>query len=209
MGVPSACTSIQSPYAPQYKFFSGHILVKVTFSAITGQFPNLSEYPHWKFFSHSSQVQLVYVRRVCSIDSQGWRQMEGLTSSKSPSRVSLSGKVQSAEGKVREKEEFYGLGQEVPDINSTCICSISLLANPLHGWEMESGWVYGRKEKESDGWLGTFGASLVAQTVKNLPAIQETWVPSLGQEDPLEKEMATHSSILAWEIPWTEKPGEL
>ena len=69
--------------------------------------------------------------------------------------------------------------------------------------------MYGRKEKESDGWLGTFWASLVAQTVKNLPAIQKTWVPSLGQEDPLEKEMATHSSILAWEIPWTEEPGEL
>ena len=57
--------------------------------------------------------------------------------------------------------------------------------------------MYGRNKKEFDGWLGTFWASLVAQTVKNLPAIQETWVPSLGQEDPLEKEMATHSSILA------------
>ena len=52
-------------------------------------------------------------------------------------------------------------------------------------------------------------ASLVAQTVKNLPAMQETQVPSLGQEDPLEKEMATHSSILAWRIPWTEEPGGL
>ena len=49
----------------------------------------------------------------------------------------------------------------------------------------------------------------MAQTVKNLPAIQETWVQSLGQEDPLEKGMATHSSILAWEIPWTEEPGGL
>ena len=45
--------------------------------------------------------------------------------------------------------------------------------------------------------------------VKNLPAMQETWVQCLGQEDPLEKEMATHSSILAWEIPWTEEPGGL
>ena len=45
--------------------------------------------------------------------------------------------------------------------------------------------------------------------VKNLPAVQETWIRSLGQEDPLEKEMATYSSILAWEIPWTEKPGGL
>ena len=52
-------------------------------------------------------------------------------------------------------------------------------------------------------------ASLVVQTVKHLPRIQETLVQSLGQEDPLEKEMATHSSILAWKIPWTEEPGRL
>ena len=49
----------------------------------------------------------------------------------------------------------------------------------------------------------------MAQTVKNLPAMQETWVQSLGWEDPLEKEMATHSSILAWKIPWMEEPGRL
>ena len=49
----------------------------------------------------------------------------------------------------------------------------------------------------------------VAQTVKSLPAMQETQVRSLGWEDPLEKGMATHSSILAWEIPWTEEPGGL
>ena len=52
-------------------------------------------------------------------------------------------------------------------------------------------------------------ASLVAQTVKNPPATQETQVQSLGWEDPLEKDMATHSSILAWEIPWAEEPGGL
>ena len=52
-------------------------------------------------------------------------------------------------------------------------------------------------------------ASLVAQMVKNPPAVQETWVRYLGWEDPLEKEMATHSSILAWRIPWTEEPGGL
>jgi len=52
-------------------------------------------------------------------------------------------------------------------------------------------------------------ASLVAQTVKNLPEMQETWVQSLGWDDPLEKEMATHSSILAWKTPWTEEPGGL
>ena len=49
----------------------------------------------------------------------------------------------------------------------------------------------------------------MAQTVKHLPAVQETWVRSLGQEDPLEKEMATHSSTLAWKIPWMEEPGGL
>ena len=51
--------------------------------------------------------------------------------------------------------------------------------------------------------------SLVVQMVKHLPTMWETWVQSLGQEDLLEKEMATHSSILAWEIPWTEEPGRL
>ena len=49
----------------------------------------------------------------------------------------------------------------------------------------------------------------MAQMVKRLPTMRETWVQSLGQEDPLEKEMATHSSILAWKIPWTEEPGRL
>ena len=49
----------------------------------------------------------------------------------------------------------------------------------------------------------------MAQTIKSLPAVQETWVRSLGWEDPLEKEMATHSSALAWKIPWTEEPGGL
>ena len=53
------------------------------------------------------------------------------------------------------------------------------------------------------------GASLVAQLVKNLPAVQETWVRLLGKEDSLEKEIATHSSILTWRIPWTEEPGRL
>ena len=56
----------------------------------------------------------------------------------------------------------------------------------------------------SVGW-----ASLVAQRLKRLPAMRETWVRSMGREDPLEKEMATHSSILAWRIPWAEEPGGL
>ena len=50
---------------------------------------------------------------------------------------------------------------------------------------------------------------LEAQAIKNLPAVQETWVQSVGQEDPLEKGMTAHSSILAWRIPWTEEPDRL
>ena len=50
---------------------------------------------------------------------------------------------------------------------------------------------------------------MVAQMIKNLPAMQKTWVQSLGQEGPLEKEVATHSTIFAWRIPWTEEPGRL
>ena len=63
---------------------------------------------------------------------------------------------------------------------------------------------FGRQKRD-----GGHFASLVAQRIKRLPAMQETWVQSLGQEDPLEKEMATHSSTLDWKIPWTEKPGEI
>ena len=54
-----------------------------------------------------------------------------------------------------------------------------------------------------------YRASLIAQSVKNLPSMQESWVHFLGWEDPLEKEMATHFSILAWRIPWTEEPNRL
>ena len=61
----------------------------------------------------------------------------------------------------------------------------------------------------SDEFRAIYSISLVAQVVKDRPAMQETGVWSLGQEDPLEKEMATHSSILAWRIPWTEEPGSL
>ena len=52
-------------------------------------------------------------------------------------------------------------------------------------------------------------ASLVVQRLKHVPAMWETWVQSLGQEDPLEEEMATHSSVLAWRVPWTEELGGL
>ena len=69
-------------------------------------------------------------------------------------------------------------------------------------------------QTQREGWRDymTFninGASLEAQSVKNLPVMQETWVQFLGWEDPLEKEMATHCGIVAWRIPWTEEPGRL
>ena len=67
----------------------------------------------------------------------------------------------------------------------------------------------GRSSGEGIGYpLQYSWAFLVAQTVKNLPAMQEAWVQCLGWEDPLEEGMATHSTILAWRIPWTAKPGE-
>ena len=61
-----------------------------------------------------------------------------------------------------------------------------------------------RQHLDSKKW-----ASLVAQSVKSVPAMKETWVRFLGREDPLEKKMASHSNILAWRIPWTEEPGRL
>ena len=62
---------------------------------------------------------------------------------------------------------------------------------------------------ESLGHMVVLRDFLVAQMVKSLPAVREMWVQSLGWEDPLEEEMATHSSILAWKSPWTEEPGRL
>ena len=66
---------------------------------------------------------------------------------------------------------------------------------------------FGGFSGSSTSLLHDWRASLVAQLVKNLPAMQETWVRSPGQKDPLEEEKASHSSILAQEIPWTEEPG--
>ena len=68
--------------------------------------------------------------------------------------------------------------------------------------------IYYRQGKFKDRYL-TGWASFIAQSLKNPPKMQKTWVPSLGREDPLEKEMATHSSILPWKSPWMEEPGRL
>ena len=83
-----------------------------------------------------------------------------------------------------------------PPLCSSFSAAFDCLINVLSGF---FGW----------SWSLCSPASLVAQTIKRLPAMPETWVRSLGWEDPLEKEMATHSSTLAWKIPWTEEPGGL
>ena len=107
--------------------------------------------------------------------------------------------------KVKVESEKVGLKL---NIQKTKI----MASGPITSWEIDGETV----ETVSDSIFGgskitasKIGASLVAQRVKRLPAMQETWVRSMGQEDPLEKEMATHSSILAWKIPRTEKPGRL
>ena len=69
--------------------------------------------------------------------------------------------------------------------------------------------VFKKKVKQYLLYVYNLWTSLVAKLVKSLPAMQETWVRFLDWEDPLEKEMATHSSILVWRIPWTEEPGRL
>ena len=82
-------------------------------------------------------------------------------------------------------------------------------------WELQMSWGLGTFETTilrnlgKDWALKQVGASLVAQRLKHLPVMQETQVQSLGREDPLEKEMATHSSIIPWRIPWMEEPGGL
>ena len=79
---------------------------------------------------------------------------------------------------------------------NTGVGSLSLLQGNFSTWELNQGLLHCM-------------TSLVAQTVKRLSTMRETWVRSLGQEDPLEKEMAIHFSTIAWKIPWTEEPGRL
>ena len=95
---------------------------------------------------------------------------------------------------------------------SCCACrksenSIKILALKL--WLLRGKTVSKGKKDKKTSTLHQANASLVAQMVKNLPSMQETWVQSLGWGDPLEKGMVTHSSTLAWRIPWTEEPGGL
>ena len=98
-----------------------------------------------------------------------------------------------------------GLGRSTGEGNGNQL-QYSCLENPMdrRAWQATV-----HRVTKSQTRLSNFGASLVAQLVKNLPAVQETWVCFLGWEDPLEKEMAIHFSILAWKIPWREDPGGL
>ena len=102
--------------------------------------------------------------------------------------------------KVKEESEKVGLK---PNIQKTKIMAYGSITS----WQIGGETV----ETVSDFILGgsKITASLVAQRLKRLPPMWEIRVQSLGQEDPLEKKMVTHSSILAWRIPWTEKPGRL
>ena len=107
-----------------------------------------------------------------------------------------------------EKSLIFEGGKHVLNIDS----------NVLHqkAWNQYEGFRKG-SPKWSDtkpfaackGWLMHIWASLIAQSVKNLPAMWETWVWFLSREDPLEEEMATHFSTLAWRIPWTKEPSSL
>ena len=89
------------------------------------------------------------------------------------------------------------------------LCIFSQCVQRLH----IGGKIYTTENQQMRAWfavsLSAKSAVLVTQMVKNLPAMRETQVQSLGWEDPLEKGMATHSNILAWRIPWTEEPGRL
>ena len=105
---------------------------------------------------------------------------------------------------------------ETPTSGKSCLCFCRLLSHPRQPLICHYIGFYILKCYLHELKLCCFGgawfltrASQVAQLVKNLPAMQETWVWSLGWEDPQEKGTATHSSILAWRIPWTEEPGRL
>ena len=99
------------------------------------------------------------------------------------------------------KFDFFSLFSEVL-VFKISVLSFSLNFFPVSSFNFHIWvWLYQKKKK--------ICASLIAQLVKNLPAVQETHIWFLGWEDLLEKEMATHSSILAWRIPWTEEPGGL
>ena len=93
----------------------------------------------------------------------------------------------------------------------SCYEGLDASSNPSEGARNRTrdAWSRRKLHRKLEVTYGLWYSSPVVQRVKCLPAVRETWVLSLGWEDPLEKEMATHSIILAWKIPWTGKPGRL
>ena len=101
------------------------------------------------------------------------------------------------------------LREENSSSTFTEIFSAQIFSYVKVAFKMLLRWLLGHWPILLIGTYQSYWASLVAQRVKHLPTMWETWVQSLGQEDPLEKGIATHSSILAWRIPWSEEPGRL
>ena len=109
--------------------------------------------------------------------------------------------------KAESKEPLEGEESEKANLKLNIKKIKIMSSSPITSWQIE-----GEKLETVTDFLllgSKVTGSLVARMVKNLPAMWETWVRALGLEEPLEKEMATHSSILAWRIPWTEEPGRL
>ena len=102
---------------------------------------------------------------------------------------------------VKEESEKAGLKLNIP--NTKIMASGTIISWKIDGETMETVTDFILRASKS------LRTSLVAQTVKHLSTMRETWLQSLGQEDPLEKEMAIHSSTIAWKISWTEDPGRL
>ncbi|CAI9175996.1 unnamed protein product [Rangifer tarandus platyrhynchus] len=95
-------------------------------------------------------------------------------------------------------------------MTSLNLTSLEVLAPNIATWDRGFNiGIWGRDTNRCQAQTGHKHLASLVSVVKNLPAMQETWVRFLGQEDPLEKEMPTHSSILAWQIPWAEEPGGL
>ena len=125
-------------------------------------------------------------------------------------------------GKEKILKDSYVSGPNCPDLGRAklswlplCFSILRKVHCPFEEKGYNSLWVFNKyvlnQKKEKFNYLLKEKklSSLIAQMVKKSPAMQETWVWSLGWEDPLEKEMATHYTILAWIIPWTEEPGRL
>ena len=100
----------------------------------------------------------------------------------------------------------HGPGHMVPLRDGARCSTTSWVFRLIHSEEVQG---QAAGQSNPNDYTTIYSASLVAQTVKHLSTLQETWVRALGWEDPLEKEMAIHSSTIAWEIPWAEEPGRL